>query len=341
MNPSYKAGLLDVSPAVNSLLEGLVSIHPVLFYLCFILLVSQAVATNPLVCAFHRILTTQVLIITMLALYTGGVWSLFSFVWNFFWVFDAIEFFPPIFILCSVWRLHHRYTSVQLFGVASSLLIALWLLLNIRVGLVNTRHSFFTDNLVALKQRCFVFVLTCWVLLTPQVYSCRLNLVNPKLFFFIAVVFVSSGAIIAATLVYLICVMIITYVVLVFTYTSFFAVQFSVFLFHLTGFMFFCSFFIKSSNWNSLITSTFQETASYSVYIYSLYYLKYNDILFSNWAQIVVSQAKLLTRVKLFFFELLEVYSLSTYNSHHLLEFFFDVPFLIVSYSAFVITFSL
>lgn len=129
---------------------GYNSIHPVLFYISFII-ISSIYFNNIF---FFKIKTFWV--IGAIALLLGGLWGLGNSVWGFFWVNDRIELillFHTMHLLILLHIYWQQYIYKYIYQVTWCLII---FILFARWNFLFTRHSFF--NLTNLTNIAIVYI---------------------------------------------------------------------------------------------------------------------------------------------------------------------------------------
>lgn len=126
---------------VSSLLVGLLLAHPYIFYISLFFGIY--------VVGFYRswgsyVSYVFVLYLAISSLVLGMYWGVFSYLWGFFWVDDLVEvwLFIAITFLCCYIHFFGSLLSRNFFSYSFILLVIS--LFFIRLGLVWTRHSFFT-----------------------------------------------------------------------------------------------------------------------------------------------------------------------------------------------------
>lgn len=127
---------------INTLFFGLASIHPPLFYYTLLLIIVFKYSRL----FFFRLSTYIFIIYNIFIFCFGGFWSLFYFLWGFYWVYDIIEFFPLLFSLLLLILIHSVITNLNFSKINYYLKIILLYLYITRLGFFNTRHSFFKDS---------------------------------------------------------------------------------------------------------------------------------------------------------------------------------------------------
>ena len=140
----YTLELVQINTVIEwpiSLLIGLNTIHPYLYYFSFItilLLLWKFLFFNII------IRKTTVIYISFIALVLGMAWGSINDLWGFFWVNDLIELILLFLIILMICYTHiYSKNSTHIYTI--SLLTIIIILYSVRLGLVGSRHSFFLD----------------------------------------------------------------------------------------------------------------------------------------------------------------------------------------------------
>lgn len=137
------------------LLIGLVSIHPIIFYWglnLFILMYLIIYNKN----TYSLFISTNNLLILIIALTLGGVWGWLNFSWGYIWVYDFIEYFLLWLIVLTIYRVHTKIYKTNLQNTTWLINLMLIYYITLRYGFLPTRHSFFNKiSLNTIKQTAY------------------------------------------------------------------------------------------------------------------------------------------------------------------------------------------
>lgn len=157
----------------TSLYIGYNNIHPILFYISFILGVFYWLNNK-----FINVDIFKIFLLSFIALSLGGLWGLGNSIWGFFWVNDKIEIVLLLYTLLLLTIAHSFNTNQNLKFYYSSIFILLLVLLSFRYGFAFTRHSFFD-----LKNMCnnfkYLFLITYF-----NIFSLKLKIYYDLLKYF-------------------------------------------------------------------------------------------------------------------------------------------------------------
>ncbi len=132
-----------------TLIVGTVTIHPILFYISFIVFV---VLNTYKYCFFNLniVYFSQKLLILILSisLVLGSLWALQSTTWGYIWVNDPVEWCLLFLVLYSLWVLHYLDVYRNEYNMLIFILASLSFLISIRLNLISTRHNFFNNTSV-------------------------------------------------------------------------------------------------------------------------------------------------------------------------------------------------
>lgn len=146
---------------VNSLWVGTVLIHPLIFYTSsafffvyfYQLKVLDSLRTTP----FRVVTLTSALCV---ALVLGGLWGMQSLTWGYVWVNDGIEWCLFLLILHTIVRYHLKLTDRRMLGALLTVYLIFNFLILIRLNVVTTRHSFFSNyNFVYLLSISLIYII--------------------------------------------------------------------------------------------------------------------------------------------------------------------------------------
>ncbi len=147
VNITILKDILVIKELVLPLWVGTLNIHPILFYLSFIGIFLKFKEK----CLFFfnqafGVIYNDIVITSLTSLMLGGLWGLQSLSWGYLWVNDHIEWILLLLLLYLVQFIHLK--SIKIFSLYPLLpLYSLFiLLLLVRLNLVATRHSFFTQQ---------------------------------------------------------------------------------------------------------------------------------------------------------------------------------------------------
>lgn len=145
------------------LLIGLVSIHPLIFYLglsLFIVWYLQ-IYNN---CRYKILNPQNILISLLFALLLGGIWGWLNFSWGYIWVYDFIEYFLFWLVIIIVYSLHTKIYKIKIKNTIWLFNILITYYISLRYGFLPTRHSFFSKiSLNTIKQIIY------WLLLINKI----------------------------------------------------------------------------------------------------------------------------------------------------------------------------
>lgn len=124
---------------LTSLTVGFYNIHPPILYLSILLggisIYSYSVLNN-----FSRV---SLLYSSCFSFFLGGYWGLGNSIWGYYWVNDIVEIALLLFLVILLFFSHFFKQSSVVFLYSVNLLFFIFLLVLLRVGLIQTRHSFF------------------------------------------------------------------------------------------------------------------------------------------------------------------------------------------------------
>jgi hypothetical protein len=155
------------SSLVTSLVDGLILAHPPIFYtslLFFFFLGPWGLAFR----SAHGVGLRQrwvyyfrviFFFLCGLALMSGGYWSFMQFAWGFWWTWDPIELvlFSLFFLACVL--LHTRlgfFSYIWCWFTITIFVFLAFYSVFVRLGLVTSRHSFFSERALGLSFRSFL-----------------------------------------------------------------------------------------------------------------------------------------------------------------------------------------
>lgn len=165
--------LIKYHSIIFDLLDGLIQLHPPVFYISVIMLINFIFSKKLQTTKLTSIQYTYTLhLLLLFSLFSGGYWSNKHLLWGNWWTWDGIELILLLFVLLF-YVIIHTTTKLHFknFILFSGLLITIfYFFIFVRLGLVKSRHNFFnfTPNLSVLF---IVLVLTI-------VYSCTWFIVN-------------------------------------------------------------------------------------------------------------------------------------------------------------------
>lgn len=125
----------------SSLLVGLNTIHPYLYYCSFILLL---ITLSKFFFFNNIIFKNTILYIAIIALFLGMMWGSVNDLWGFFWVNDLVELVLLLLISLLIHYIH-VYSKYVVHSFIVSFFTLIVILYSIRLGIGNSRHSFFLD----------------------------------------------------------------------------------------------------------------------------------------------------------------------------------------------------
>lgn len=126
---------------LDTLSHGWVLFHPILFYLSLLLL---SLLLSKKDCSLFFIFSGLNIYLLAITLVLGSFWGLVLNVWGFYWVYDPIEIvLLSLLLLCLAYS-HLRPSTTRYTGYSVGYFL-LYVIL-IRLGVVNTRHSFFNKS---------------------------------------------------------------------------------------------------------------------------------------------------------------------------------------------------
>lgn len=302
-----------------SLIYGLVSVHPIVFYSSFIMC-CFFIFFNIYILTVHKFYYTTNFILFCLSFLTGGFWSLFYFFWGFFWVFDIIEYFPFLLSITCIFFLHKFYSiSIHNYTIFLSLTIIV-LLFSIRYGFLITRHSFFNTFNIKLF---FVYLL---VLFT---FACFYKSSYCKIYFYKY----------CSIFLFLLCLLILInlpfFFLLFFSILSFsfrFKIKFPTYSFHIIVLFIYIYFNIKCWNFLNFIQLNFYlKITSQNYFLY--YFNSIHNCITSYFMSTEVSSVLVNFFVKkIFFLDILNWKNFYIINDIIIGEYFFDLLIYFVIY---------
>ena len=127
---------------LSSLVIGYYNIHPLLLYTSIFFCFTVFKYNN-----IYFLLNLKFLFyFSLIALLLGGLWGAGNGVWGYFWVNDLIEQYL-FWLTIGTITLFHKFLNKNFsLSLISLLVFSLVILLLLRVGMFNTRHSFFDTN---------------------------------------------------------------------------------------------------------------------------------------------------------------------------------------------------
>lgn len=168
--------LVKYHSIVFDLLDGLIQLHPPMFYISVITLInfifSKKLQTTKLTSTQN---TYALHLLLLFSLFSGGYWSNKHLLWGNWWTWDGIELILLLFILLFYAVIHNQTKSyLRNFILFSGLLITIfYFFIFVRLGLVKSRHNFFnfTPNLSILFIVLVLTIMYSSILFTVNVLA--------------------------------------------------------------------------------------------------------------------------------------------------------------------------
>ena len=125
----------------NTLLIGLNTIHPIVYYSGFYLFINFFLNKY---CFYNYFKLTNILVCITSALILGVFWGLVNNLWGYLWVNDLIEILLLVLFFFCLYILH-TYKLFYKFFFFSNILIFLLIIYMLRLNFFSSRHSFFLN----------------------------------------------------------------------------------------------------------------------------------------------------------------------------------------------------
>lgn len=130
----------------DELFTGLISFHPVIFYWAALYMVTSMYQFR-VIYQVRLTFSNLLLLLSFVALFSGGYWGYLQLNWGSWWTWDVIDFSLLLFLLVCVRNMHDYYHFVKKSTITAILTI-FTIIFFIRIGLVNSKHTFFNVEYV-------------------------------------------------------------------------------------------------------------------------------------------------------------------------------------------------
>lgn len=119
---------------------GFFKIHPILFYVTLINLLFHYCKNT----YFLYVVSYKKVLVGILSLILGSIWSLYTLEWNYYWSYDVVEIILFTILVHYLIIIHSKNNRVKFNSLGVLSVVGLLFLL--RVQWLKTRHNFFSNN---------------------------------------------------------------------------------------------------------------------------------------------------------------------------------------------------
>lgn len=138
-----------------NLIYGLANTHPLFFYMTILFLFINFFLLSNLIIYFKVI---NILYISLITMFLGGLWSTGNSSWGFFWLNDPIELVLLFIIILILIFIHAQKKKNNYYNLIFIFLTIILYLFFFRLGFILTRHNFFNLKTISNTFIFFIFL---------------------------------------------------------------------------------------------------------------------------------------------------------------------------------------